>query len=134
MASQKIKSWVSVQPPLFEVGRIEFSTDRKKMLKRMNKAGAGYSSDYLDGCAGVVVYEGLAASGVLYVGVFDGKQSTLVHELFHACTRYLAWVGVPLEHNESNEVYAYLQEWMWKQFSPVLGQAQEQEQACSEPL
>lgn len=121
---QKIKSWVSVQPPLFEVGRIEFHTNPKKMLKRMNKAGASYNDDYLDDCSGVVVYEGLAASGTLYVGVFNQCSSTLAHEIFHAAVRYLAWVGVPLEHDSGNETYAYLIGWLTEQFSPVLKQAQ----------
>lgn len=114
------KSWSSAVPPLFSIGSIEFHTDTQCMLKRMNRAGANYPADYLEGCSGVVVYEGLDKVGVLYVGVFDGKLSTAVHELFHASVRYLAWVGVPLEHNESNEVYAYFLEWLTGTFAGLV--------------
>ena len=107
---KKKKDWLSITPPLFTAGRIEFHTDSKRLIKHMRATDADVADDFLDYSAGACIYDSLPAIGVLYIYVGDGKLTTLVHECFHAAVRYLAYMGVPLETDKANETYAYFLE------------------------
>lgn len=42
------------------------------------------------------------------VGIFDGRRSTLVHELAHASFRILDRVGIETPADSKNEAFCYL--------------------------
>lgn len=86
----------------------------------MRASGAEVADDYMNNNAGACIYSGLEPRGVLYVYVGDGRLTTLVHECFHAAVRYLAYVGVPVEHNEPNETCAYLLEYLVGKGLPLI--------------
>lgn len=113
-------AWKSIVPELFGIGRIELHTKRKKLIKHMRKAGINKESDYLSDCSGACIYDYLGSHGVLYLYVYETKPSVLVHELFHAAIRYLAFVGVPIETDRPNETYAYFIEYLTREFLPLL--------------
>lgn len=113
-------TWKVIVPELFGVGRIELHTDRKMLIKRMRKIGIEPGKDYLADCSGSCIYEYLESHGILYVYVTEAKVTTLVHELFHASIRYLAYVGVPIKTNKSNETYAYFIEYLTREFLPII--------------
>lgn len=117
---KKKNTWVSIVPPLFNAGRIEFHTRRDTLIANMRSTGAECANDFLEDCIGACVFEELNHSGTMYVFVGDSKLTTLVHECFHAVTRYLAWIGVKLEHDAANETYAYLLEHLVEEFEPLL--------------
>lgn len=117
---KKKKSWVSIRPEMFRAGNIEFHTNTRTLVKNIRAAGTSCKRDYFDHCAGACRYSTLQEHSVLYIYVGDGKLDTLVHECFHAAVRYLAWVGVPLVHNSSNEAYAYFLEYLVREFKPIL--------------
>lgn len=117
---KKKKTWLAIRPDMFRAGSIEFHTDRATMIKQIRAKGATCESDCLDRCAGAVRYCDLNNYSTLYVFVGDGRLDTLIHECFHASVRYLAWVGVPLEHDEPNEAYAYFLEYLVREFKPYL--------------
>lgn len=117
---KKKNTWVSITPPLFNAGRIEFHTRRDTLIKQMRSTGVECANDFLEDCAGACIYEELNQSSVMYIYVGDNRLTTLVHECFHAATRYLAWVGVKLEHDASNETYAYFLEHLVGEFEPLL--------------
>ena len=55
----------------------------------------------------------------VYVGVFTGEASVLVHELIHACTNILEDVGIPLT-GEASEAMAYLMGHLYEHCSIAL--------------
>lgn len=107
-------------PELFSAGRIELHTTSKGIRKSLSKLGIQTDKDYLKDCAGACIHEHLQSTGVLLVYVSDRQLPTLIHELFHATVRYLAYVGVPVQTNESNETYAYFLEHLTREFLPVI--------------
>lgn len=54
------------------------------------------------------------------VGVFDGRNSTLVHELAHCCFFLLEHVGVPVKRGQANESFCYLLDHLYDAFAPHL--------------
>lgn len=69
-------------------------------------ADAGCSSEYL-------------RQGVHLVGVFNGKVSTLVHELGHVTINILEWCGVPI-NSECSEAFCYLQDHLFSKCRPIV--------------
>lgn len=114
------KPWHAITPEMFRAGRIELHTHRSTLIKNLKANGAHCEPDFLKDCAGCCYYSPLYTDSVMYIYVGDGQLSTLIHECFHASVRYLAWVGVPLEHDEPNETYAFFLEYLVKEFNPVL--------------
>lgn len=104
---KKKKSWIAITPEMFKAGSIEFHTDRETLIKRVRANGGKCEDDFLQDCAGACHYRDLYNNSIMYVYVGDGRLATLIHECFHASVRYLAWVGVPLEHDKANETYAF---------------------------
>lgn len=114
------KTWHVVRPELFNAGSIELHTSRRTLIKNVRAFGGTCEDTYLKDCAGACRYDDMDSNSRLYVYVGDGQLTTLVHECFHAAVRYLAWVGVPLEHNKSNETYAYFLEYLVREFSHLV--------------
>jgi hypothetical protein len=110
----------AITPELFNAGIIELHTTRKSLIKSMRKAGIPCDDDYLTDVIGACVHDYLESNSVMYIYVGDGKLTSLIHELFHATIRYLAYVGVPVQTNEANETYAYFIEYLTREFSPLL--------------
>ena len=114
------KTWKAWKVPVFDVGTIEFHTCPITLQRRLKSAGVDCD---LSGTAGMFEYSTWSKNGVWYLGVFDGRFDTLAHECFHAAVRVLAVAGVVLEHDESNEAYAYFLGTLFREFSPVLAHA-----------
>lgn len=106
--------------PLFNVGKVEFITSYDEAQQRILDLGLAYS---VHDSLGFVEYTVLGSDGVLLLCVFDGKITTLAHEVFHAAVRYLAYVGVPLVPNAANETHAHLIEYLMDKALPCLGVA-----------
>lgn len=107
-----------VRVPLFPVD-VHVCTSLRAFRKAMK--GYGVEPIEVSHLAGVVVSEALEKHGCVLVGVFDGKVSTLVHELFHATVHVLDYVGVPTETGKSNEPYAYVLEFLYTEFCKCPG-------------
>lgn len=109
-----------IEVPLFNVGKVEFITSYAEAQQRVLDLGLTYS---VHDSLGFVEYTVLGSDGVLLLCVFDGKVTTLAHEVFHAAVRYLAYVGVPLVPDAANETHAYLIEYLMDKTLPCLGVA-----------
>jgi len=94
--------------PIYDL-KIWFTQDRKQMNKWLkdqtdddgNKVGDN-RAEYCEGLT--ATFDG---HDKMYIGVFDGKLSTLVHELTHAGIFICATVGIEIELN-NQEPYAYI--------------------------
>lgn len=75
-----------------------------------------------DDCVGKVQWCVNKKDGTTFfmLGVFDGKPSTLVHELAHLTFFVLAHVGVPVKEGKPNEAYCYLLDSLYDAFLPGL--------------
>lgn len=86
--------------PLFPT-RVAFSVDRK---------------DHPAAWEGAQEYNGVTGTlpdGTLYIAVYDGKLSTLAHELVHATGFILAHAGVRASF-DNDETQAYLTQWLFE--------------------
>lgn len=74
-------------------------------------------------CTQLVIYndDGSRRGRPIYlVGVFDGCQATLSHELSHACFFILEDVGIEIVQGGSNEAFCYLLQDLLINFTPDL--------------
>lgn len=57
-------------------------------------------------------------SSVYLVGVFDGRKTTLVHELAHCAFAVMDHVGIPVAPDCRNEAYCYLLDTLFEKLEP----------------
>lgn len=70
--------------------------------------------------AGAMLYmESKFSSGIYFIGVFDGKITTLAHECSHAILELFLRQGL-MAHDSQGEAFCYLLEDMLKTFIPLL--------------
>lgn len=122
MGKKKHVKRYSREVPLFDVGRVEFHTDRDAMRRGMDYASGLTEEDKdISCCSGCCVFGAYDEGGgwVWFVGVFDGKPGTVAHESFHAAVRILSTVDVPIQKNAANETAAYLIGWLVDTFNQV---------------
>lgn len=89
--------------------RVVFITDEKNWRKY-------FKDDPMD-CDGLArrCYNEITEETVFFVGVFNNRLSTLVHEINHICFFLLAHVGVPVEPGAPNEAFCYLSGYLFNE-------------------
>jgi hypothetical protein len=81
---------------------------------------AGPGKEMPTGCGGAHQHFTAPGSSVYLVGVFDGRKSTLVHELAHCTFSVMDHVGIPTPPDEKNEAYCYLLDALFEKLEPKI--------------
>lgn len=122
MAKAKWPKLPSYSVPLFNSGRIYLCKTMDEFGEVMNFVGL--NSDSVNSLNGLCRHFENETSGenIYVIGVFNGSESTLVHECAHAAFFICHDFGVKIESTAANETYCYMIDRMFSYFLPYLKQ------------
>ena len=122
MAKAKWPKLPSYAVPLFNSGRIYLCRSRGEFREAMRAIGVDPGNvDSLNGLCRH--YENEDSGENIYVlGVFNGSDSTLVHECAHATFFVCHDFGVKVDTGSANETYCYMLDRMFSHFLQYLKQ------------
>lgn len=122
MAKAKWPKLPSYRVPLFDSGRIYLCRSRDEFRQAMNFIGV--PADKIESLNGLCRhFENETTNENIYMlGVFNGKESTLVHECAHATFFICNDYGVTVDTGSANETYCYMLDRMFSHFLPYLKQ------------
>lgn len=100
-----MRKYAKIKVPLFG-GEIWLCKSDKEFAEAHKDSGLSLTA--VPGCSGVTVFLGESFAPICIVGIFNGKFSTIAHEMSHACFRILSSMGVELDAGGGNETFCYL--------------------------
>lgn len=109
MAKAKWPKLPSYSVPLFNSGRIYLCKTMDEFGEVMNFVCRHFENE-------------TSGENIYVIGVFNGSESTLVHECAHAAFLICHDFGVKIESGAANETYCYMIDRMFSYFLPYLKQ------------